>query len=468
MTDVHLMRHSGMEQDNARGSTLSVQKSLRGPGGARNASPVVKLVWAWRSTLFGKSKKIQQTELRQAFQQDYTRLFVDVARALTSTLELEIVLTTVMTKMAQFFGPERWSMMLVDKEKNDLYYVIAVGEDTNSLRGRRVPMGEGVAGWVALTGNPMVVPDTSVEPRWQEFNRKNPGLDIHSIACMPVRSAEGVVGVIQLLNSKIDLLSDYSVQFLRVLCDFSAIAVRNAEDMKRIHMLSITDDCTGLFNARHLYTLLQEQLIRPGTPPFSLLFMDLDRFKSINDTHGHLVGSRLLMEVGEMIKRVVGTANPAFRYGGDEFVVLLPNMTKAQGCEMAVKLFNTLRSSRFLTKEELSLELRGSFGMATFPEDGQDIEAIIKAADDMMYHVKGTTRDNLAIAGQGSIFPQRTIEGDLTHLTDEPQKQLGTGEAELTVENGAEPEPVPGALPEEWHRDSAPPWDEPQNPIHPN
>ncbi|MGI4757999.1 MAG: sensor domain-containing diguanylate cyclase [Janthinobacterium lividum] len=367
-----------------------------------------------------------------AIQQDYTRLFHDVARALTSTLELEVVLTTVMTKMAQFFGPEQWSMMLVDKEKNDLYYVIAVGEDTNSLRGLRVPMGEGVAGWVALTGNPMVVPDTTVEPRWQEFSRNNPDLNIQSIACMPVRSAEGVVGVIQLWNSKIDLLSDYSVQFLRVLCDFSAIAVRNAADMKRIHELSITDDCTGLYNARHLYTLLEGQLARPGKPPFSLLFIDLDRFKSINDTHGHLVGSRLLAEVGDMIRKIAGPDNPAFRYGGDEFVVLLPDLAKRAGRDMAVKLFNTLRESRFLTGEGLALELRGSFGMATFPEDGTDITSIIKSADDMMYHVKGTSRDNLAIAGQGSLFPAQTVNPRFQQ-TNEPSaidgpRLLGQGE----------------------------------------
>ncbi len=357
--------------------------------------------------MFGKSKRDTHPDLNLALQQDYTRLFHDVARALTSTLEFEVVLTTVMTKMAQFFGPERWSMLLVDREKRDLYYAIAVGEDSNSLRGLRVPLGEGVAGWVAETGTALVVPDTTLEPRWQEFSRNNPGLNIQSIACMPVRSPEGVVGVIQLLNSKIDLLSEYSVQFLRVLCDFLGIAVRNAADMKRIHMLSITDDCTGLFNARHLYTLLQEQLALEGTPPFSLLFMDLDRFKSINDTHGHLVGSRLLLEVGEMIREVVGPENPGFRYGGDEFVVLLPQLTKDAGREMAEQLFHTLRERRFLTGEDLSLELRGSFGMATFPEDGTDIESIIKAADDMMYHVKGTTRDNLAIAGLGNVYPQR-------------------------------------------------------------
>jgi diguanylate cyclase (GGDEF)-like protein len=380
-----------------------------------------------------KSQKDLELEFTHAIQQDYTRLFHDVARALTSTLELEIVLTTVMTKMAQFFGPERWSMMLVDKEQNDLYYVIAVGEDSKSLRGLRVPMGEGVAGWVAHTGNPMVVPDTSVEPRWQEFSRKNPGLNINSIACVPVRSADGVVGVIQLFNSKVDLLSDYSIQFLRVLCDFTAIAVRNAADMERIHLLSISDDCTGLFNARHLYTLLEQQLAQSGAPPFSLLFMDLDHFKSINDTHGHLVGSRLLAEVGELIKRVVG-ANPAFRYGGDEFVVLLPDHGKRAGRETSLKLFSALRESRFLEQEGLSLELRGSFGLATYPDDAKDIEGIIKAADDMMYHVKGTTRDNLAIAGTGNLFPPRTLEGS-THAKAESAEGPASGHAEPLAES---------------------------------
>ncbi len=387
--------------------------------------------------MFRKSQRQIEREFAQAIQQDYTRLFHDVARALTSTLELEVVLTTVMTKMAEFFGPERWSMLLVDKEQNDLYYVIAVGEDSNSLRGLRVPMGEGVAGWVAATGTALVVPDTSVEPLWQEFSRKHPDLGILSIACVPVRSAEGVIGVIQLLNSKIDLLSEHAVQFLRVLCDFAAIAVRNAEDMKRIHLLSITDDCTGLFNARHLYTLLAEQLACTDRPPFSLLFIDLDRFKNINDTHGHLVGSRLLLEVGEMIKRVAGSANPAFRYGGDEFVVLLPNLAKGDGREVASTLFHALRESRFLTGEGLSLELRGSFGMATFPEDGDTIESIIKAADDMMYHVKGTTRDNLAIAGEGSIFVPGTIEGHPVPIETPEPAALPSPEPEIVLQDEA-------------------------------
>lgn len=383
-----------------------------------------------------KSQKDLELEFAQAWQQDYTRLFHDVARALTSTLELEIVLTTVMTKMAQVFQPERWSMMLVDKEKNDLFYAIAAGEDSNSLRGLRVPMGEGVAGWVASTGNPIVVPDTSIEPRWKDFSKRNPTLNIQSIACVPVRSAEGVLGVIQLLNSKVDLLSDFSIQFLRVLCDFSAIAIRNAADMKRIHLLSITDDCTGLFNARHLYTLLEEQLARTDKAPFSLLFMDLDHFKSVNDTHGHLVGSRLLAEVGEMIRSVIGPDIPAFRYGGDEFVVLLPDHDRLKGRDMAMRLFRELRERSFLEDKGLLLRLRGSFGMATYPDDALTVEGIIKAADDMMYHVKGTTRNNLAIAGIGSILK----EGELNLR-------------ESKVRNAVEPTREHAALPAGSHRD---------------
>ena len=365
--------------------------------------------------MFGRqAKRERQRELAltQALQQDYTQLFVDVARALTSTLQLEVVLTHIMEKMSQFFGNERWSMMLVDKEANDLYYVIAVGEDSNSLNGLRVPMGDGIAGWVALTGNPMVVPDTTVEPKWIEFERKHPGLSVRSIACVPVRSAQGVVGVIQLLNSKIDLLSDTSIQFLRVLCDFSAIAVRNAADMKRIHELSITDDCTGLYNARHLYTLVEEHLDTAADRSFSLLFMDLDHFKCINDVYGHLIGSRLLAEVGAMIKTCVGDLDPAFRYGGDEFVILLPGHNKQQGTAVARHLFQTLRDAYFLQDTGHALQLRGSFGMATYPEDGSTLERIIKSADDMMYHVKGTTRDNLAIQGIGLLYPPGTIEAD--------------------------------------------------------
>ena len=374
---------------------------------------------------FRKSQREQQLAFERALQQDYSRLFVELGRALTSNLELELVLNSVMNKMAEFIGPERWSLMLIDKQRQELFYAISVGENAASLAGLRVPLGEGVAGWVAVTGSPMVVPDTSIEPRWIEWSQHT-GLSVHSMACVPVVSAQGVIGVVQLLNPKIDLLSDHSIQFLRVLCDFSAIAVRNAEDMKRIYELSISDDCTGLFNARHLYTLMGELFATKQCPPFSLVFMDLDHFKQINDTYGHLVGSRLLREVGGLIHRVAGHRNPAFRYGGDEFVLLLPGYDKAKAIEMVKRMYYALRDEPFLHAESLDLHLRGSFGLASFPDDGRDMEAMIKASDSMMYRAKEQSRDNIAVAGMGLLFP-RTRE---IVARRQPEQELRDGSAD--------------------------------------
>ncbi len=345
---------------------------------------------------------------------DHLRVFHDVARALTSTLELEEILGTIMHKMAQFFGPERWSLLIVDEQAQELYYAIAVGENAETLKGLRVPLGEGVAGWVASTGNPLVVPDVSLDPHWSAFARSHPDLRIQSIACLPVRSENRTLGVIQLLNSKLDLLSEYSISFLRILCDYAAIAIRNARSMKRIHELSITDDCTGLFNTRHLYDLLDEYVALAGPTrksQFSLLFLDLDNFKAVNDTHGHQRGTRLLAEVGNLLKRCLGPAHFAFRYGGDEFVALMPNLGKEAATTMTIGLCEQLRKARFLEEDGLSLSILASFGVATFPEDGDSVHAILRSADTMMYEVKNSTRNNVAVAGQGLVMDKpRVVE----------------------------------------------------------
>jgi diguanylate cyclase (GGDEF)-like protein len=345
-------------------------------------------------------KDRRQFEVIESRQMDHLRVFHDVARALTSSLELEEILGAIMDKMAQFFGPERWSMLMVDDKCNELYYAIAVGENTESLKGLRVPMGEGVAGWVASTGNPLVVPDVALDPHWSAFASKHPDLKIKSIACVPVRSGNKTLGVIQLLNSKLDLLSEYSISFLRILCDYAAIAIQNARSMTLIQELTITDDVTGLFNARHLYTMLDEQVGRGQV--FSLMFVDLDHFKSVNDTHGHLIGSRLLAEIGSLLKRCLGPNNSAFRYGGDEFVALLPGMGKSAASGTTMALREDLRAARFLEGAGLSLNVSGSFGLATYPEDGNTVATILRAADTMMYEAK-VTRDNVAVAGKGLV-----------------------------------------------------------------
>ena len=333
---------------------------------------------------------------------DELRLFHEVARALTSNLELEPLLRAILGKMEEYFGPERWSLLMVDEERDELYYALTAGSAGSDAR---LKMGEGIAGYVSRTGEPLVIPDVRLDRDWSRFARAHPELNLQSIACLPLRHGNRTLGVLQLHNSKLDLLPGSSLSFLRVLCDYAAIALQNARQINLVHQLTITDDCTGLYNSRYLYTMLDEEItaaklgdrIKPGHH-FSLLFFDLDRFKTVNDTHGHLVGSRLLAETGNLVKRTLGPEHMAFRYGGDEFVALLRNLDKSEATDTVYHLRERLRGTDLLAGEGLNLRITASFGLATFPQDGQDLHGMIRAADTMMYCAKAEGRDRLVVA----------------------------------------------------------------------
>ncbi len=148
-----------------------------------------------------------------------------------------------------------------------------------------------------------------------------------------MRSRDRTLGVIELLNYRASTLTDETMAFLRVLCDYAAIAIQNVRAVERIQELTITDDCTGLFNSRHLFSVTESELERSRrfNLPFSMIFIDLDHFKRVNDLYGHLTGSRLLAEIARTIKHNVRGIDSAFRYGGDEFIVLLPQTGKGCG-----------------------------------------------------------------------------------------------------------------------------------------
>ena len=125
----------------------------------------------------------------------------------------------------------------------------------------------------------------------------------------------------------------------------------------------------------------------------------------MNDRYGHLVGSQLLADVGQVLKAHVRGVDSVFRYGGDEFTVLLPESDKSAAQETAARLHRALREKMFMAEGGLALNVRASFGVATFPEDGNSLHEIIRSADTMMYLVKGLTRDNVAVAGFGMLPP---------------------------------------------------------------
>jgi len=329
----------------------------------------------------------------------------DVAKAITSSLNLDSILQNIMEKVAAYFKPDNWSLLMTDEEHRELYFAIAVGDAAESLKSVRLRIGEGIAGWVAQYGEPLIVPDVSKDQRFASRIDQMTQWKTSSILCVPLASKERVHGVIQLINVDMTTFGADQFMLLQALADYAAIAIDNARAVEKIQELTITDDCTGLYNARHLYNTIESELYRSTrfSYEFSVLFLDLDRFKLVNDTYGHLVGSRLLYEIGATIKSRLRLIDYAFRYGGDEFVVLLPQTSKKSAMVVARRLLELMRNTKFHVGEHLDLNVRASLGVAGFPQDAKNAHDLIRCADEMMYTVKNSTRDGIAICGEGLV-----------------------------------------------------------------
>lgn len=320
-------------------------------------------------------------------------VFHRLARSLTSSFDLDMILRTILDHMERIIDAELWTLLMLDEPKQELYYAIAGGVEEASLRDLRVKIGEGVAGWVAQHGETLIVPETVNDARLEIPNSPRLG-KVRSVIALPLRGRRGTLGVIEILNPSAGNLNDYTIAFLHILADHAAIAIENANDVARIQQLTITDDATGLYNVRHLYDVLGRELERCARKhiPLSLAFLDLDRFKLVNDEYGHLIGSELLAKTGECLQQLSRPQDVCFRYGGDEFVILMPETSAEQGLAQARCLLKSLMATEFHMKTGLRLRVGASVGVSTAPRDGATVHGIIGAADVRMYTVKTSGR----------------------------------------------------------------------------
>ncbi|HTV59574.1 MAG TPA: sensor domain-containing diguanylate cyclase [Verrucomicrobiae bacterium] len=333
-------------------------------------------------------------------------VFHELGKALTSSLQLDQVLRTIMEKINEVLHPDTWSLLLMDEEKRELYFQIATGAGAEALKDVRIKVGQGLAGWVAEAGKAVVVPDTSKDSRFFGKVDEKTRMETRSIVAVPVKFREQCLGVIELINCIGEAgFSHRDLALLEALADYAAIAIENARHVQRIHELTITDDCTSLYNARHLNFMLDTEIYRSHRYAFefSLIFIDLDHFKSVNDTHGHLMGSKLLAEIGQMIKERCRMIDMAFRYGGDEFVILLPQTSKENALGVARRLHKLIRESLWLKDTGLNVKITASVGIASYPSDSRTKAELLHLADEAMYLVKNTSRDSVAASGMGII-----------------------------------------------------------------
>ncbi|HEV8121344.1 MAG TPA: GGDEF domain-containing protein [Candidatus Polarisedimenticolia bacterium] len=226
-------------------------------------------------------------------------------------------------------------------------------------------------------------------------------------AAVPLLSRGRVLGTVVLRPRPGRALARADRRRAALLLEPLAIALDAALLVRRARELSVTDDLTHLYNVRYQNAALRREVARARRYrlPVSFIFLDLDGFKSVNDRHGHLMGSRALVEVGAVLRGVVREIDVVARFGGDEFTIILPQTSAAGARVIAERLRQRVASTRFLQAFGLSVRLTASFGIATYPEHGRTAEELVARADQAMYAAKDAGRNRVA-AARPSPVPQ--------------------------------------------------------------
>ncbi len=228
-----------------------------------------------------------------------------------------------------------------------------------------------------------------VEVRRRDIPARLPeSSDVRDVLCCALRAQGVVEGGIVLINPVGGQLSaPRSSERLLFLCEQTALGFENAWRYLGARELMYSDDLTGLYNHRYMQIVLDQELRRSGRYglEFSIIFMDLDNFKRLNDTYGHLAGSAILHEAGQLLRECVREADLLFRYGGDEFTVLLVETDERGASVVAERIRRCLENHSFLAEEGIGAHLTATLGFATFPGDAEDKTRLLDLADRAMY-----------------------------------------------------------------------------------
>ena len=340
-------------------------------------------------------KKIKKDEEILQLQKSLHNISIlyNISQAVNFIDDLKRLLQVIIQKALITLDAEKGSLMLYDYSLNALQVRIVSGLQDKKLEEAinngavqcaKIAIGEGIAGTVFLERKPIITNLGSADPR---FIVKEVLSNTKSLLCVPLIAKGEVIGVINITNKKHDkLFNQRDLEFITSLANQAAIAIDNA----KLYELATKDGMTKLYIYRHFYTLLENEIRRCQRYKrnMSLIMMDIDNFKRINDTYGHLTGDMILKRLASVLQESVRKIDIPARYGGEEFVVILPETDKKDACVIAERIRKSIAKIVVKVNETQDLSPTVSMGVAQFSTDGSEAKELINAADTALYYSK--------------------------------------------------------------------------------
>jgi len=353
---------------------------------------------------------IENYQLHQDLYKKFNRFasMSELTKAITPIQNYETLLQMILDKSAELLKAEQGSLMMLDQETDALLLEATKGihRELSQERPGKISIrrGEGIAGRVAEHGEPILVKNLESDPRIKQKNREH--YKTRSFVSVPLKIADRVIGVLNLSDKTTgEVFDEEDLKFIQSVATHAAIVLeRNdfynkSEELKK---LTITDSLTGLLNRRYLLERLKDELARSArhVHPLSLLMLDLDGFKDCNDTLGHLFGDKILKDVAETLLKTVRTMDIVARYGGDEFMVILPETREAGAVDIAERLRISVRKETTHHPEAAVPEpcaLTASVGIVCYPEHGDTVELLLENVDKALYRAKNKGKNRVEV-----------------------------------------------------------------------
>jgi diguanylate cyclase (GGDEF)-like protein len=329
----------------------------------------------------------------------------NISKVAISSEDAEQMMANIVREIQKNFRYDHIGIGIMDYATKDIEIKAEAGSASQTL-GRRIAVGSGVLGKVARTGVSALVQNAG------------PGQlagvlpESRAVLCLPITYGESLLGVLNVESRDENAFAPQDVLILNTLADLLATALHNSFVFQKLQQQSITDGLTGIKTRRFFWEALSSEWKRASRSgrPFSVVLVDLDKFKEVNDSLGHLEGDLVLARVGRLLEQKCRQSNVVARYGGDEFIILMPETGIEQAQVLAERLRLWLATDPMLEEHHIT----GSFGVASFPVHGFSVEDLIRVADAGMYvskHAGGNQVSTSDAFGEGSALQRNMISG---------------------------------------------------------